>query len=110
MLSHNDFRENDETATESGDAAAKAADLLALLDEALASVPGGRTRSGAALLAFASVLGRIVPHLPEGAARATLERAHNGFSTATIDPSLTGGLFERAAATLARLQRKIASP
>jgi hypothetical protein len=106
MVRHDDNRQIDETNTESADSAAEhAADLPTLLDQALALVPGCRTRSAAQLAAFSSVLGRIVPHLPDSVERATLERAHRAFSTATVDVSLAGGLLERAAATLARLQR-----
>jgi len=106
MVRHDDNSAKDESSTESADSAAKqAADLSTLLDEALALVPGCRTRSAADFAAFSSVLGRIVPHLPDSVERATLERAHNAFSAATVDVSLAGGLLERAAATLARLQR-----
>ena len=106
MMVHHDDSANDELNTESADNAAKhAADLPTLLDEALALVPGCRARSAAELAAFSSVLGRIVPHLPDSVERATLERAHDAFAAATVDVSLAGGLLERAAATLARLQR-----
>jgi hypothetical protein len=106
MVRHDDCSANNELNTESAESAAKqAADLPTLLDEALGLVPGCRTRSAAELAAFSSVLGRIVPHLPDSVERATLERAHGAFSAATVDVSLAGGLLERAAATLARLQR-----
>ena len=106
MVRHDDNRQSDGTNTESADSAAeRAADLPTLLDEALALVPGCRTRSAAELAAFSSVLGRIVPHLPNCVERSTLERAQSAFSAATVDVSFAGGLLERAAATLARLQR-----
>ena len=106
MVRRDDNRQSDGTnAASAASAAEQATDLPTLLDRALALVPGCRTRSAAELAAFSSVLGRIVPHLPDSVERTTLERAQSAFSAATVDVSLAGGLLERAAATLARLQR-----
>ena len=106
MLKSSDGRKLNEKGTVLGDAEAKrAADPLPLLNEALARVPGCRGGCPAELGALGSILGLIIPHLPDGFGRATLERAHHVFSAEIIDPLFAVGLLDRTAVTLLRFQR-----
>ena len=106
MHPSDDIPRDDETGTDLEDsAAARAVDLLALLTEALALVPGCRSGAAKELGTLGSVLELIIPHMPDGFGRATLERAHHAFAAETIDPMFAGGVLDRVAATLIRLQK-----
>ena len=105
MLPNENSRKDDEKGTVSEEATAeRGADALPLLNEALALVPGCRSGRPTELGALAFILGLIIPHLPDGFGRATLERAHHVFSAEIIDPLFAAGLLERAAVTLLRFQ------
>ena len=105
MLDSNDSRKDGENGTDLDGPNERTAAPLPFLNEALALVPGCRNGSSIDLEALGSILGLIIPHLPDGFGRATLERAHLAFCAETPDPLFVAGLVERAAATLHRLQK-----